>query len=164
MQKYKILEMQLAAQTNTQLLHLKVPPAGRSGRKSEDIWFHTLNTLSTQHSTKASFFAQSHLLKRLILCNPKQGQKFVVPTFYIHFLNPECVRIPWVLAPKNFPVENFRVRSVLQKSSIFHWFLLPPTKIKYQARVPTILMPQTFPIASLNRYTPNFSGVPHKLT
>ena len=49
MQKYKILEIQLAAQTNTQLLHLKVPPAGRSGRKSEDIWFHTLNTLSTQH-------------------------------------------------------------------------------------------------------------------
>ena len=31
----------------------------------------------------------------------KQGQKFVVPTFHIHFLNPECVRIPWVLAPKN---------------------------------------------------------------
>ena len=48
-QKHKIQEMQLAAQTNTQLPHLKVPPAGRSGRKSEDIWFHTLNTLSTQH-------------------------------------------------------------------------------------------------------------------
>ena len=95
---------------------------------------------------------------------PKQGQKFVVPTFHIHFLNPECVRIPWVLAPKNFPVQNFRVRSVLQKSSIFHWFLLPPPKKKYRARVPTILMPQTFPIASLNRYTPNFSGVPQKLT
>ena len=61
---------------------------------------------------------------------PKQGQKFVVPTFHIHFLNPECVRIPWVLAPKNFPVQNFRVRSVLQKSSIFHWFLLPPPKKK----------------------------------
>ena len=94
----------------------------------------------------------------------KQGQKFVVPTFHIHFLNPECVRIPWVLAPKNFPIENFRVRSDLQKSSIFHWFLLPPPKKKYRARVPTILMPQTFPIASLNRYTPNFSGVPQKLT
>ena len=94
----------------------------------------------------------------------KQGQKFVVPTFHIHFLNPECVRIPWVLAPENFPVENFRVRSVLQKSSIFHWFLLPPPKKKYRARVPTILMPQTFPIASLNRYTPNFSGVGQKLT
>ena len=95
---------------------------------------------------------------------PKQGQTFVVPTFHIHFLNPECVRIPWVLAPKNFHVQNFRVRSVLQKSSIFHWFLLPPPKKKYRARVPTILMPETFPIASLNRYTPNFSGVPQKLT
>ena len=30
---------------------------------------------------------------------PKQGQTFVVPTFHIHFLNPECIRIPWVLAP-----------------------------------------------------------------
>ena len=95
---------------------------------------------------------------------PKQGQKFVVPTFHIHFLNPECVRIPWVLAPKNFPIENFRVRSILQKSSIFHWFLLPPPKKKYRARVPTILMPETFPIASLNRYTPNFTRVPQKLT
>ena len=95
---------------------------------------------------------------------PKQGQKFVVPTFHIHFLNPECVRIPWVLAPKNFHVQNFRVRSDLQKSSIFHWFLLPPPKKKYRARVPTILMPPTFPIARLNRYTPNFSGVPQKLT
>ena len=95
---------------------------------------------------------------------PKQGQTFVVPTFHIHFLNPECVRIPWVLAPKNFPIENFRVRSDLQKSSIFHWFLLPPPKKKYRARVPTILMPETFPIASLNRYTPNFSGVPLELT
>merc|ERR1711963_1145000 len=50
---------------------------------------------------------------------PKQGQKFVVPTFHIHFLNPECVRIPWVLAPKNFPVENFRVPSVSQKAPFF---------------------------------------------
>ena len=91
-------------------------------------------------------------------------QNNFLPPFYIDILNPECVRIPWVLAPKNFHVQNFRVRSVLQKSSIFHWFLLPPPKKKYRARVPTILMPQTFPIASLNRYTPNFSGVPQKLT
>merc|ERR1712004_822973 len=28
----------------------------------------------------------------------------------------------------------------------------------------SILMPPTFPIARLNRYTPNFSGVPQKLT
>ena len=101
-------------------------------------------------------FLRKSDLKRGNFGRPKQGQIFVVPTFLIHFLNPECVRIPWVLAPENFPVENFRVRSVLQKSSIFHWFLLPPPKKKYWARVPTILMPQTFPIASLNPYTPNF--------
>ena len=29
---------------------------------------------------------------------------------------------------------------------------------KYWARVSPILMPPTFPIASLNRYTPKFSG------
>merc|ERR1712012_701488 len=52
----------------------------------------------------------------------KQGQKFVAPTFHIHFLNPECVTIPWVLVPKNFPIENFRVRSDLQKISLFHEF------------------------------------------
>ena len=51
---------------------------------------------------------------------PKQGQKFVVPTFHIHFLNPECIRIPWVLALKNFSVENFWEQSDLQKSSVFH--------------------------------------------
>ena len=37
-------------------------------------------------------------------------------------------------------------------------------KVRVVARVPTILMPETFPIANLNRYTPNFSGVPQKLT
>ena len=48
----------------------------------------------------------------------------------------------------------------------FHFSLISlfvPEK-KYWARVPTIMMPPTFPIASLNRYTPNFSGVPQKLT
>ena len=88
---------------------------------------------------------------------PKQGKKFVSSTFQKYFLNPECVRIPYVLAPKNFPIENFRVRSDLRKSSIFHWFLCPYAPKRYRARVPTILMPPTFPIASLNHYTPNFS-------
>merc|ERR1712115_662496 len=63
----------------------------------------------------------------------KQGQKFVVPTFHIHFLNPECVTIPWVLAPKNFPIENFRVRSDLQKVSLFHEFSCPLGKKKPSA-------------------------------
>ena len=34
----------------------------------------------------------------------------------------------------------------------------------FQPAADSILMPLTFPIASLNRYTPNFSGVPQKLT
>ena len=94
----------------------------------------------------------------------KQGQKFVVPTFHIHFLNPECVTIPWVLAPKNFPIENFRVRSDLQKISLFHEFSCPLGKKNRRPAADSILMPPTFHIARLNRYTPNFSGVPQKLT
>ena len=38
---------------------------------------------------------------------------------HIHFLNPECVRIQWVPAPKNFPLESFRVRSVSPKQITF---------------------------------------------
>ena len=55
---------------------------------------------------------------------PKQGQKL----FKIFFRNPECVRITWVLAPKTFPVENFRARSDLRKTSAFHWFPCPYPK------------------------------------
>ena len=40
----------------------------------------------------------------------------------------ECVRIPWLLAPKNLPVEDFRVRSNSRKSSIVHLFLCLPEK------------------------------------
>ena len=94
----------------------------------------------------------------------KQGQKFVVPTFHIHFLNPECVRIPWVLAPKNFPIENFRVRSDLQKISLFHEIPSPLAFFFCRPAADSILMPPTFHRARLNCYTPNFSGVPQKLT
>ena len=73
-------------------------------------------------------------------------------------IDPVLVAQSWVSAKKWGPLA--KLWSVT-KNSIFHWFLLPPTKKKYRARVPTILMPQTFPIASLNRYTPNFAGAPH---
>ena len=53
---------------------------------------------------------------------PKQGPNFFFEFFFIFFRNPECVRIFWVYAPKNFPIENFWVRSDLRKSSVFHWF------------------------------------------
>ena len=40
--------------------------------------------------------------------NAKQGQKNLLTPFHIqHILNPECVRIPRVLAPKNFPLKIF---------------------------------------------------------
>ena len=45
-----------------------------------------------------------------------------------YFLTPECVRIPRVLAPKNFPVENFRVQSVLPRSLLFRQFPCPDGK------------------------------------
>ena len=82
----------------------------------------------------------------------------------LHFLNAECVRISWVVALKNFPTENFRVRSDLQKISIFHEIPPPLAFFFWRAAADSILMPPTFHIARLNRYTPNFSGVPQKLT
>ena len=118
-----------------------------------NFWNTYLFLLATRISPASPNFGQA-----------KQGQKFVVPTFHIHFLNPECVRIPWVLAPKNFPIENFRVRSDLQKISLFHEFSCPLGKKNRRPAADSILMPPTFPIARLNRYTPNFSGVPQKLT
>ena len=41
----------------------------------------------------------------------------------LYFLNPECVRIPWIAAQKKIPVENFRPRSVLPKKSLFREFI-----------------------------------------
>ena len=49
---------------------------------------------------------------------------------WLHFLNSECIRIPWVEAPKNFPIENFRVLNVLLKESLFREFLCTHTQKK----------------------------------
>ena len=82
--------------------------------QNESAWGHSLwpnaDSIWSQYSENydcACFFKHRIiLLKDPILSHspnfgrPKQGQKFVVPTFHIHFLNPECVRISWVLAPK----------------------------------------------------------------
>ena len=50
------------------------------------------------------------------------------------------------------------------KISVFHEFALPYPTFFCRPAADSILIPPTFPIASLNRYTPNFSGVPQKLT
>ena len=80
------------------------------------------------------------------------------PIFLYFFWNPECVRIFCVYALKIFSIEHFRVQSDLRKSSVFHGFPCPYPPKNNQVPVPTNLMPPTFPIASLNGYTPNFSG------
>ena len=64
------------------------------------------------------------------------------------FTNKFCFR--GYLPRKN---ESFQVQSDLRTSSVFHW---PPKKVF--VCVPTIMMSPTFPIASLSRYTPKFSG------
>ena len=58
----------------------------------------------------------------------KQGQKFVVPTFHIHFLNPECVRIPWVLAPKKFSRWKFSGTEQFTKNFLFSLISVSPCK------------------------------------
>ena len=70
---------------------------------------------------------------------PKHGQKMLYPQSPIHidFLNPEGVRIPWVLAPKNFSVENCWWRSNLRKVPFFNDFLVripPPPKKKKEEK------------------------------
>ena len=59
---------------------------------------------------------------------PKQGQKKCLPIFLIHFLNPECVRIPWVLAPKKFPLNFFGYGAFYQKNHFLTNFCVPSGK------------------------------------
>jgi len=61
---------------------------------------------------------------------------------------------------KNFPLKIFGYRAIYEKVPLFTDFFVRTPKKKYLACVPTILIPPTFPIASLNGYTPNFSGGP----
>ena len=79
---------------------------------------------------------------------PKQGQTIFVPPFHIYFLNPECVRFPGYL-----PRKMFKYGAIYETFPFSTDFLVCTPKKKYRARVPTILMLPTFPIASLNHYT-----------
>ena len=67
----------------------------------------------------------------------------------LYFLNPECIRIPWVLALKNFT-----------KKFTFSPISVSRRKKKLRARVRSNLMPPTSHMASFNRHTPKFSGNP----
>ena len=70
--------------------------------------------------------------------------------------------IPW-----NHPDISLRFRAEgrrVKKFIFFHEISLPHATFFCRPAADSILMPLTFPIARLNRYTPNFSGVPQKLT
>ena len=66
--------------------------------------------------------------------------------------------------PEKFSHRKFSGTEQFTKKIPFFTDFSCRLKKKYRALAPTILMSQTFPIASLNCYTPNFSGVPQKLT
>ena len=67
--------------------------------------------------------------------------------------------ILWVAAPKNLTVENFGIWNVLPKKSLFSRISVHTHRKMLRARVRSILVPLTFHIASLGRYTQKFSGV-----
>ena len=60
-------------------------------------------------------------------------------------------------------MEIFGYGVIYKKVLFFSDFLIQTPK-KVLGSCTHILMPPTFPIASLNRFTPEYSGVPQKLT
>ena len=77
------------------------------------------------------------------ICCPICGHHFT------HWTHPD-ISLPFRAGGRR--VKNFRFSRICMSAREF----LPVAD--------SILMPPTFPIASLNRYTPDFSGVPQKLT
>ena len=57
----------------------------------------------------------------------KHCQKKFLPPIHIHNLNPKCVRIPRVLAPKKISRLKFWVQNDLRTISIFHEVTCPHT-------------------------------------
>ena len=76
-----------------------------------------------------------------------------------HFL-PICEH-HWTHPDISLP---FRAGGRRLKISVFHEFACRFGKKIRRPAADSILMPPTFPIARLNHYTPNFSGLPQKLT
>ena len=61
---------------------------------------------------------------------------------------------------KIFPLKIFGYGALYKKIPFFTDFCVLKQKKKYRVRVPTILMPETFPIASLNPFAQTFRGYP----
>ena len=99
----------------------------------------------------------THLVSMVLLWAAITSKRRLRNSKQILFLNP----LNFVgTSPKKNPVENFLVRSVLQKNSLFRRFLCPNGK----KSCTQILMPLTSHIATLNRHTLKFLGVGLMLT
>ena len=57
--------------------------------------------------TAHNFANGPHFVAVTQLWVTETGSKFVVPTFHIHILNPECVRIPWVLLLRHMQTQSY---------------------------------------------------------
>ena len=97
----------------------------------------------------------------------KHGQKGPAATFAEKALVPLCLSSisPFMPRPITIYLFLFELQAEEeQNNSVFHEFPLPLAKQNRRPAAVSILIPPTFPIASLNRYTPKFLRVPQKLT
>ena len=103
-----------------------------------------------------------------------------IPNFFLCFgMHPKIIDVHPKLIPKGGVVQfchhfthwthpdtslSFRAGGRRLKNFRFSGICIATCKKIRRPAADSILMPLTFPIARLNRYTPNFSGVTQKLT
>ena len=93
----------------------------------------------------------------------KHGQKNVYTPLLCRHSESWVIKDSVALAQKKFPLKNFGYGAIYENFPFF-------TKLRVCMRFfcrsapDSLLMPLTFPIDSLNRYTPRISGLPQKLT
>ena len=92
---------------------------------------------------------------------PKQGQNCPGATFrHKGVWSPMHIDRLTFYGPSHNISHRFRVTDRRVKNFRFWLISLSVRKKKFRARLRPILMPPTFHVASLNLYTPKFSGVP----
>ena len=108
-----------------------------------------LNRLALNRLSKIRLFSSSQNGPAATFCQPG----ICCPIYKHHFTR------------STHPDSSLRFRAGGQRVKKFSFSRICVSARDFFCRpaADSILMPPTFPIASLNRYTPNFSGVPQKL-
>ena len=113
------------------------------------MWFHTKKSKEKLKKPKLP----------ILLTHPTFGDQNRVQNFFFTFLKKNFFSESWVckdfLGVYHEKFSHWKFSGTERFTKKFCFSLTAPKK-KYRARVPTILMPLTFPIASMNHYTPNF--------